>query len=545
MNEEASARAALEAAEDHLQSLCASHASTFVAVDQRTKAIQANLQLLQEQLANLPIDEAQLALQDDEKLANLSERHRLRRRTLLQHSSLLELVELPNLMDACVRSQLYEDALSIAAFGNTLERRHQNAVIGKIVAQLRARQQDLRRHLLQRLQVSVTMPQCLEVVTSLRRLNSIDLERKQENIESMHDAMETKLMVDFLEARDAWLDATPRGEALLDAIERHRTRLFEIATQFHAIFQTQSHVSASSASLVRLWIARRVSGFVALLQAELAVLDDTAALRDALEASVFLASSMGRLGADFSPLLAKPFEDRMHAIVTQHWDNGYQQLVETLQVCAQAGVATPLQSLALVEPASEIGEALTGEPISPPRTLLSLPPLARFVNAILSGLNELRRCLLPGIVMRLRVSLDQLLSDTRASLRQNELAVFKPGLRGDAKGLRDVATRYQASLENCLEPYLRGSLEAALGNKQAAIEHYTTLREKELASLPKKEEEPAEAEERTTDVADDVADDEVDDDVDATATNAETEEQVEDVGEVDAPPLVEDGFKND
>jgi hypothetical protein len=34
-------------------------------------------------------------------LAILSERHRVRRRTLLQHSSLLELIESPSLMDAC------------------------------------------------------------------------------------------------------------------------------------------------------------------------------------------------------------------------------------------------------------------------------------------------------------------------------------------------------------------------------------------------------------------------------------------------------------
>ena len=47
-------------------------------------------------------------------LADLAEKHRLRRRTLMQHSSLLELLELPSLMDACVRSSLYEDALSIA-----------------------------------------------------------------------------------------------------------------------------------------------------------------------------------------------------------------------------------------------------------------------------------------------------------------------------------------------------------------------------------------------------------------------------------------------
>jgi hypothetical protein len=86
------------------------------------------------------------------------------------------------------------------------------------------------------------MPECLEVVTALRRLNSIDLERQSEvDLEAIHSCAELRLQVDFLEARDAWLDTTaapvahtsssrpallPLGssEQLLDAIERHRTR---------------------------------------------------------------------------------------------------------------------------------------------------------------------------------------------------------------------------------------------------------------------------------------------------------------------------------
>jgi conserved oligomeric Golgi complex subunit 8 len=165
----------------------------------------------------------------------------VRRRTLLQHSSLLELLELPSLMDACVRSNLYEEALSIAAFANTLERRHteKNVVVDRVIAQIRSRQSDLRRHLLFRLKNHVTMPQCLEVVTALRRLNSIDLESTgEDNLDRVHKAMEFRLQIDFLEARDAWLEsasATVAGslgakvpvgssEQLLDTIERYRTR---------------------------------------------------------------------------------------------------------------------------------------------------------------------------------------------------------------------------------------------------------------------------------------------------------------------------------
>lgn len=326
------AQAALDAAEEQLQSLCASYAGTFVSVERRGRAVEQALQQLQrtiQQTVETKLVAARRALEqpdddDDDNnnnnnnnmnrslspgeseqqdasapasvsLAVLSERHRVRRRTLLQHSSLLELLELPSLMDACVRSSLYDEALSIAAFANTLERRHQSggggggaslsnvtttttgnhkhAVVTRVIAQIRSRQGDLQRHLLHRLTGTVTMPQCLEVVTALRRLNSIVLEQQQQQhpppsgsansgtmVEQWHEAMELRLQIDFLEARDAWLDSslaaptttsttiimtTPpplassratntavaasssSSEQLLDTIERYRTRYVE------------------------------------------------------------------------------------------------------------------------------------------------------------------------------------------------------------------------------------------------------------------------------------------------------------------------------
>ena len=256
LDERVLAKAGLDAAEEQLQSLCASHAGTFVSVQRRGQALESSLKELLASIKTVEkqVTDAQQSLEQEEEekredsLSALSEKHRVRRRTLLQHSSLLELLELPSLMDACVRSNLYEEALSIAAFANTLERRHteKNIVVARVIAQIRSRQSDLRRHLLFRLKNHVTMPQCLEVVTALRRLNSIDLESTgEENLDRVHQSMELRLQIDFLEARDAWLESasvsvsaavnprtTPQvsmggsssPEQLLDTIERYRTR---------------------------------------------------------------------------------------------------------------------------------------------------------------------------------------------------------------------------------------------------------------------------------------------------------------------------------
>ncbi len=296
----------LKSAEDKIQSLCVSHAATFVAVERRGATLTASLNKLLEALedASPKVAEAKDSLEIDgssgsdkeniitdnsgevkendgdqlkpdvtkkNSLAILAEKHRMRRRTLLQHSSLLELLEMPSLMDACVRGHLYEEGLSIASFANTLERKHlgknneastdkssvNNPIIANVVKEIRKREVDLRRHLLHRLRSDVTMPQCLEVVTALRRLNGVELERTSRgsgnmnsvDLEKMHEAMEWRLQVNFLEARDVWLEgntvsnsaalgiasqtsrkigkrmiAGGNSEQLLDNIDVYRTR---------------------------------------------------------------------------------------------------------------------------------------------------------------------------------------------------------------------------------------------------------------------------------------------------------------------------------
>ena len=132
-------------------------------------------------------------------------------------------------------------------------------VVAGVVSEIRRREADLRRMLIHRLRQDVTMPQCLEVVTALRRLNGVELERRNNSksssadhdLEGVHAAMEMRLQVDFLEARDCWIEGgvtkigsaqaaavaassggdkggssgtSAQAEQILDGIERYRTR---------------------------------------------------------------------------------------------------------------------------------------------------------------------------------------------------------------------------------------------------------------------------------------------------------------------------------
>jgi len=587
-DERVAAKHAVSIAEENWRSLCTQYASTFVAAERRSSDVQSALkELLQEIHVNTKpsVKRVGRALDpnygegnnDDEEedsegegeqeeehltqpastlLADLAEKHRLRRRTLMQHSSLLELLELPSLMDACVRSSLYEDALSIAGFANTLERRHlmesvsekeeqkQTVVVG-VVSEIRRREADLRRMLIHRLRGDVTMPQCLEVVTALRRLNGVELERRnnksgeQHDLEGVHAAMEMRLQVDFLEARDAWLEggitkigsaqaaavaaASDKGgasssrtsaqaEQILDGIERYRTRCFEIVTQFLAIFRGSFAPSTSSSnnqdhsySLLSMWTARRVQTFLTSLNTNLiSHVHDTATLRDALDASSFFASSMGRVGADFQSQLAPIFEPLLTKMIVGYWSDGLNGMSETLKACRDAGIAGPLFGTE-TSSSKDNSDGINVDDVDvqssrtphPPRSLLALPPLARFLNSYLTGLNELRRCLLPGAFPSIRLAHNKLIADTKMALQANERAALTPGLRGEATKLREAAAKMKAEFDKCVEPYMKNSLEVALGSFDYAVAEADKVRveaEKKAAVSRVEAEERAKAE---------------------------------------------------
>jgi hypothetical protein len=109
------------------------------------------------------------------------------------------------------------------------------------------------------------------------------------------------------------------------------------------------------------------------------------------------------------------------------------------------------------------------EPLPPPKQLLSLPPLARLVNAVLIGLNALRRCLLPGIFPTLRHCLEtQVLQAAEKELQRHERTVLTPGFAGEAAALRASAARLSTTFRDLVPPYLRGALAAAVGSGSAA-----------------------------------------------------------------------------
>ena len=171
-------------------------------------------------------------------------------------------------------------------------------------------------------------------------------------------------------------------------------------------------------------------------------------------------------------MLAPIFEPRLTDMIVGHWNDGLNGMMDTLKACRDAGVAGPLFGTETSSSKDGNGgsgnfdgvEMQSSRTPAPPRKLLALPPLARFLNAYLGGLNELRRCLLPGAFPAIRSAQSKLIADAKMALQANERAVLTPGLRGEAARLREVASKMKSEFYNCLEPYMTGCLEVALGS---------------------------------------------------------------------------------
>jgi hypothetical protein len=224
--------------------------------------------------------------------------------------------------------------------------------------------------------------------------------------------------------------------------------------------------------LLSMWTTRRIDTFLQdhIVSKCLPSITDTSTLRDALESVTFFATSMGRVGADFSPLLQDIFQPFLVSIVTSHWSEGLNILENTLTVCRDTGIASPLYSNRDVAQSGDgSGGIMAQDSSAPPRQLLSFPPLARVVNAFLVGLNELRRCLLPCALPELRRNFQQnFLAQAKQILVQNERAVLTPGFLNkkgaDAGKLRSIAIELKDEFEKCVEPYLSAALELAVGS---------------------------------------------------------------------------------
>nr|XP_061819755.1 conserved oligomeric Golgi complex subunit 8 [Nerophis lumbriciformis] len=379
--------------------------------------------------------------------------------TLNRHTEILEILEIPQLMDTCVRNAYYEEALELAAYVRRLEKKHATLpVIQGIVREVRQSAQLMLVGLLQQLRSNAQLPACLRVVGYLRRMDVFT---------------EAELRVKFLQARGAWLrsvlDAIPDEDPYTHAsktVEACRVHLFDIITQYRAIFSDDDdeepppgRAAVNEAAIFHGWVLQKVSDFLETLERDLQR-GVGGRLDSLLGQCMYFGLSFSRVGADFRGQLATVFQK----VAAEAFQKATREAVEQFQEDMNAYTLVALPSvLGGTAPPSTPG--VQPGALQPPMSLLDFHPLARFLNNILTSFNDLRLCCPLGLARHVTARLQ----DALRTVTQQLVAFHRAEDSAFSERERELFTHMCRVYARDLLPFINQCLETLFPPQQMAL----------------------------------------------------------------------------
>ncbi|GLT25603.1 hypothetical protein SLA2020_007240 [Shorea laevis] len=356
-----------------------------------------------------------------ESAEEILEKRKMNQTLLANHSTLLDLLEIPQLMDTCVRNGNYDEALDLEAFVCKLSTMHPKLpVIQALAAEVRQTTQSLLAQLLQKLRSNIQLPECLRIIGYLRRIGVFS---------------EYEMRLQFLRCREAWLtgiledlDQRNAYEYLKGMINCHRMHLFDVVNQYRAIFADDTSGSEENydGGLLFSWAMHQITSHLKTLKVMLPKITEGGSLSNILDQCMYCAMGLGWVGLDFRGLLPSLFEEAVLNLFSKNMSTA----VENFQLVLDSHRWVPLPVVGF--PANSVGEE-SQEDVTPPSHLMEHPPLAVFVNGVSAAMNELRPCaplrlkhvLAQELVKGLRAVSDSLLRyNATRMLRENESGLF-------------------------------------------------------------------------------------------------------------------------
>lgn len=356
------------------------------------------------------------------------------------------LLEIPKLMETCVRNGNIDEALDLQSFVQRLSVLHGDLRSVQSLAEASVRGKDLiLAHLTDKLKSGIQLPECLSVVGYLRRLGVYS---------------ERDLRLCFLLCREQWimsivaeLDATQPFDFLKRLTDIHRLHLFDAVMQYKAIFSSET--TEADGGLLSEWALHRVTFYLDALRTTLKNISDGASLLSLLESSMYCGMSLGRVGLDFRIILISIFEPCILDLFKAKLDEALAVFSTHLET--HRWVTSPSKDVSTVSSNGSLDTA------SPPLDLAQHLPLALFVNGFLSGLNELRHC--PPLRGRRRI-----VQWTRTALEQLATKLARHAARPFDAAQRDAFLSACRDFVSLLCPYLAASLSSVYPGSDKELE---------------------------------------------------------------------------
>ncbi|KAJ4922271.1 hypothetical protein JOQ06_021615 [Pogonophryne albipinna] len=374
--------------------------------------------------------------------------------TLNRHTEILEILEIPQLMDTCVRNGYYEEALELAAYVKRLERKHSTLpVIQGIVREVRQSTSLMLNQLLQQLRSNSQLPVCLRVIGYLRRMDVFT---------------EAELRVKFLQARGSWLSsilaAVPNDDPyfhITKTMEACRVHLFDIITQYRAIFSDDDPLPGSQvneAAIFHGWVVKMVSEFLQTLERDLQR-GVGGRLDSLLGQCMYFGLSFSRVGADFRGQLAPMFQRSAAETLRGAVSEALERFQEDMNVYTLISMPSVLGGSIPPQQGPQPGT------LQPPLSLLDFTPLACFLNNILSAFNDLRLCCPVGLAEEVSVCLQ----DAMTNVTRQVLLFHRAEESAFSAREKDLFLSFCCSYAEDLLPFINRCLQILFPPNQIAL----------------------------------------------------------------------------
>ncbi len=439
------------AIESELTNLCFREHRTFIEVHRCADDVQDALEGFGDSLDRLL--EAVPPLEKECEAFAVSARgiQQARRRAtlVLEHQDkLLDLLEIPQLMDTCVRNGYYQEAMELFAHANKLAKRYADVpIVLSVQAEVASVMQLQFAQLLAVLREPVKLPTLVKAVGFLRRMGRLP---------------EDELRIAFLESRDFHFqtqltslerDRSDKVRYTRRYVDLFRENIYDVISHYGSIFldpalfvDAVESASGEAMNILVIFCHRAVDDLMTVIDQTFPHIPDTSSLSSLLTQLGYCSLSFARVGLDFSNRLVKPFEKAVLDLTVKGFNEAAQSLITTIEDASRLA-RTPSTWMCASEHVAAITNSETSPPVfpplgetvsAPPSFLTAYPPLAVYLNGALSTLNSLRllapQSLQEPILRALDESLaqisDEIIAYARPTLHQTANAPTRPsGLR--------------------------------------------------------------------------------------------------------------------
>ncbi|KAI8888824.1 Dor1-domain-containing protein [Backusella circina FSU 941] len=305
---------------------------------------------------------------------------------VLEHQDILvDLLEIPQLMETCVWNGYYSEAMDLASHVRLLLVRYPLPVIKSIQQQVQASTDLMLVQLVSHLRKPLRLAPAISVVGFLRRLDVFESEMELRIVflRCRHDFLQQRLLRIKREiSEDERQRSTDAYEFLKKYLDVIREQLFEIGNQYMSVFSNEQGTLLSDYMIHTLELVKST------LATYLGMIEDTSALTSILTQLQYCGMSLGRIGLDFRQIMVDSFEDALRPILFRRIDRATEELVNVIIQSAEDGtVPSSWMSSKVISHHTQDGKTQT---FQPPMLLVSYPTLAIFTNGILAVFNSLR-----------------------------------------------------------------------------------------------------------------------------------------------------------